>query len=135
MVPAIFQVPISAPTASKIKIAPLTEARALPSAALTADQGLPFLRATIAATMALRMSATCTGPSIAPSPNSITEPPINPINTTRGIIASSHEGGRGGVDGAMGNFLETWVTAGRGWGAIAGVGGRLTHATGWGDGG
>ena len=50
------------------------------------------------------------------------------------LIASSHEGGRGGVDGAMGNSFG-WGGVGYGGEARSRVGGRLTHATGWGDGG
>ncbi|MES5813296.1 hypothetical protein ABKA19_00375 [Pseudoxanthomonas sp. Soil82] len=84
----MFQVPISAPTASRMKIAPTTVARPFCPDCAIASQGWPFLRMTAIADIEARIIATCIGPSTAAMPNSATEVPTSTTSTTSGSAAS-----------------------------------------------
>ena len=70
MVPAMFHVPISAPTARRMKIAPIAEVTPPMAASRSLAAVYPFLNATSPATIALVSSATCSGPFAASMPNS-----------------------------------------------------------------
>ena len=91
----MFQVPISAPTERRMKIA-LTAVVTPPTAAsaIVADVK-PFLRAMRLANAALTISATCSGPSVAPTPKVTIVSAMSRIITTTGSSASSRLGGRG----------------------------------------
>src|SRR5215469_1413231 len=92
MVPDMFQVPISAPTASKMKIGVVIDESALRAAFAISSQEYPFLRRIRATTMALRINATCTGPSRASCPNKRTAPTIRTTSATDGMMASAYDG-------------------------------------------
>ena len=95
----MFQVPISAPTASRMKIAPIAVVTPPIAASAIAADVKPFFSATRLANAAARSSATCRGPSVALTPKSAIVSAISPIRTTTGAIASSRLGGlaRGAV--------------------------------------
>ena len=68
MVPDMFQVPISEPTASRMKIAPIAEATLSTAAFVMSVTALPFLNPTNPATTAERNIVTCTGPPMESPP-------------------------------------------------------------------
>ena len=69
IVPDMFQVPISAPTASRMKMALTMEDRPLRPASAISSQVWPFRRMTKPVTIEQITSATWSGPSRALSPN------------------------------------------------------------------
>ena len=69
MVPAMFQVPMSAPTARRMKIAPTAEVTPPTAASATPATVYPFLNAIRLANAALSSSATWRGPLVASIPN------------------------------------------------------------------
>src|SRR3569833_3156821 len=93
----MFQVPIRPPTASRMKIAPTAEVTPPTAASATAATVYPFLKAINAANAALRNSATCSGPSVAATPNIEMVSASRPIRTKTGSRASSSVGARGVV--------------------------------------
>src|SRR3954451_259217 len=95
IVPAMFQVPISAPTASRMKMAPTAEVTPPTAASATPATVKPFLKAIRLANAALSSSATCSGPSVAPMPKSTIVVASSEIRTTMGSSASSSVGARG----------------------------------------
>ena len=95
MVPAMFQVPISAPTASRMKIAPMADVTPPTAASATPATVYPFLNAIRLANAALRSSATWSGPLVASIPNRAMVSASSPISTTIGSTASSMLGARG----------------------------------------
>ncbi len=95
MVPAMFHVPISAPTASRMKIAPIAEVTPPMAASRSAAAVWPFLNATSPATIALVSNATCSGPLAASIPNSTIVSVSSAISTSTGMSASRNDGGRG----------------------------------------
>src|SRR3954467_11107528 len=99
MVPAMFQVPIRAPTASRMKTAPMAAVTPPTAASATAATVCPFLKATRLAKAALRSNATWSGPSVALTPNSEMVSASRPISTPLGSSASTMLGSRGGAVG------------------------------------
>jgi len=97
MVPAMFQVPMSPPTASRMKIAPTAEVTPPTAATATATAATVnrFLKAMRLANAALRNSATCSGPLVASAPNRAIVVLTSPMRTTIGRTASSMVGPRG----------------------------------------
>ena len=95
MVPAMFQVPMSPPTASRMKIAPTAEVTPPMAASATAATVNRFLNAMRLANAALRNSATCSGPLVASAPNRAIVVLTSPMRTTIGRTASSMVGPRG----------------------------------------
>ena len=105
MVPAMFQVPIRAPTASRMKMALIADETPSTMASATSSTLYPFLKAMRLAKAALSSSATCKGPSVAPTPNRAMVRAISPMRTTMGRSASSSVGGRGATRRGIG-----WAT-------------------------
>src|SRR5918994_2438693 len=97
MVPAMFQVPISAPTARRMKIAPIADETPPTAASRSVAAVYPFLSATSAAKAALVSSATWSGPSAASRPKSAMVSVSSPTSTTTGASASRKLGARGTV--------------------------------------
>src|SRR3954470_3741444 len=95
MVPAMFQVPIRAPTANRMKTAPMAAVTPPTAASATAATVCPFLKAMRLAKAALSSSATWSGPSVALTPNSEMVSASRPISTTIGSSASRRLGSRG----------------------------------------
>jgi hypothetical protein len=91
----MFHVPINAPTASRMKTAPIAEVTPPTAASAIAATVYPFLNAIRLANAALRKRATWSGPSVAPTPKSQIDVAISPIRTTIGRSASSRLGGLG----------------------------------------
>src|SRR5215468_8461038 len=92
IVPDMFQVPINAPILSKIKIGLTMEASAaLPDWTISSHE-CPFLRMMRLVTMALKISATCIGPSVASDLNKKTAPAIRTMSVTTGMMASAYDG-------------------------------------------
>src|SRR4029079_13801360 len=95
MVPAMFQVPMSAPTARRMKIAPIADVTPPTAASATPATEYPFLNAIKLANAALRSSATWSGPLVASIPNRAMVSARSAISTTIGMRASSIVGARG----------------------------------------
>ena len=91
----MFHVPIRAPTASRMKTAPIADVTPPTAASAIAATVYPFLNAIRLANAALTNRATCNGPSVAATPNSQIDVAINTISTTIGRSASSRLGGLG----------------------------------------
>ena len=89
----MFQVPISAPTASRMKIAPIADVTPPTAASATAATEWRFLNAIRLANAALSISATWSGPLVASMPKRMIVTASSPIRTTIGRIASSMLGG------------------------------------------
>ena len=90
--PAIFQAPINAAYSCKMKIGLAMDERALCEHLTMDSQECPFLRMRNDATMALRISATCIGPSTEAAPNRKTDPARRAMRVTNGTIASAYDG-------------------------------------------
>ena len=103
----MFQVPIRAPTASRMKTALIAEVMPPTAASRTLAVEWPFLNATRAATTALVKSATWSGPPVASVPNRAMVSAMRKISATTGMSASSRLGsrgvlGRGGLGSGVG---------------------------------
>jgi hypothetical protein len=111
----MFQVPISAPTASRMKMALIADETPSTMASATCSTLYPFLKAIRLAKAALRSRATCKGPSVAATPNRAMVRAIRPMSTTMGSSASSSDGGRGpGDGGSVGSTTPPAVSPGLG---------------------
>src|SRR6185369_17652005 len=91
----MFQVPMSAPTASRMNSAAMPEATPPIAASRTWATVWPFLNAIRPATDAARRSATCSGPAVASTPNVITVRAISAMSAISGMTASRRLGDRG----------------------------------------
>ncbi len=91
----MFQAPMSAPTASRMKTALMAEVMPPTAASRILAVLWPFLNATRAATMALVKSATWSGPPVASVPNRAMVRAMRKISATTGMSASSRLGSRG----------------------------------------
>jgi hypothetical protein len=91
----MFQVPISAPTASRMKIAPTAEVTPPTAASATAATECAFLNAIRLAKAALSIRATCSGPFVASIPKKMIVRASSAISTTIGRMESSMLGGLG----------------------------------------
>ena len=117
----MFQVPIRAPTASRMKIAPIAVETPPTAASAIAAAVYPFLNAIRLANAALKSSATCKGPSVALTPKSQIVTAMSAIRTTTGSTASSRVGGlgcrpRSAVEAsspATGSYASAAAAAGR----------------------
>ena len=94
MVPDRHHVPINAPTASRMKMAPLIDPMARVLAAWMDSHGCPFFRMISAAIMSQMTSAAGTAPLSAWRPNRRIAPPIRTTSATSGMTASASEGSR-----------------------------------------
>ena len=94
-VPLIAQVPISAPTASRMKIAVRpVETLAIPASRRSATEW-PRRQATKEATIAQKTSAIWFGPAAAASPKSTKDNPSRPTSVATGTRAATRPGGCG----------------------------------------
>src|SRR4051794_29656022 len=100
IVPAMFQVPISAPIASSMKIGAMAVVTPPIAASATAAIWKPFFNAIKAAKAALNSRATCNGPFMASAPNRMMVVASSVTKTTTGSTASSIVGGRASRRGA-----------------------------------
>src|SRR5438093_5217431 len=91
----MFHVPISAPTASRMKIAPTAVVTPPTAASATEATVYPFLNAIKLAKAALRNRAICNGPSVAPTPKMAMVVAMSAIRTAIGRTASSSVDGIG----------------------------------------
>ncbi|SKX73353.1 Uncharacterised protein [Mycobacteroides abscessus subsp. abscessus] len=95
MVPDRFQVPINAPTASRMNSADVIDESAPRLASSTSSHRYPFLNRIRVTIAQHSMSATWSGPSSASSPKSASDPAISTASAMMGISASARLGGRG----------------------------------------
>src|SRR3954454_12336758 len=95
----MFQVPISAPTASRMNTALSAELTPLTAASRTVAPRCPFLNAIRAANAALSSRATCSGPSVADVPNNWMVDASSRIRTPIGNSESGIDG-RGAAPGS-----------------------------------
>src|SRR6478609_2637459 len=95
MVPAMFQVPIRAPTANRMNTALIATDTPPTAASATERTVKPFLKAIRLANAALSSNATWSGPSVALTPNRVIVSASSPISTMIGRSASSRVGARG----------------------------------------
>src|SRR6478609_4138096 len=95
MVPAMFQVPIRAPTANRMNTALIATDTPPTAASATERTVKPFLKAIRLANAALSSNATWSGPSVALTPNRAIVSASSPISTTIGRSASRRVGARG----------------------------------------
>jgi hypothetical protein len=89
---------------------------ALCPAACTASQGWRFFNASSATIMQQTINATWIGPSRASRPKIASEAAMRTIRATRGMIASTSDGGRGGLRSLgclprrLGSLLDSVMT-------------------------
>ena len=91
----MFHVPIRAPTASRMKIAPIADETPPIMASRSATEVCPFFIAIRPANTALAKRATCSGPRVASVPKRTIVSVKSPISTMTGAIESANDGSRG----------------------------------------
>ena len=110
----MFQAPMRAPTASRMKTALMAEVMPPTAASRTLAVEWPFLNATSAATTALVKSATWSGPPVASVPNRAMVSAMRKMSAMTGISASSRLGSRGVLGpGGLGSGSAGSSAAGR----------------------
>ena len=97
-VPPRAQVPISAPTARRMKIAGSPAMTLATAASRKSSIEWPCRQATVMARIEQKTSATWFGPDAASSPNRKNDSPSNPTSATTGTSAAARPSGSGVVD-------------------------------------